>query len=114
MKIKAGMWFTTGAKLMYTYAGWPKLCTKVSGTRVYFMRYDEYLDENNPKYNPALSETKEEYCSIDSIEYVTDDFNKAMKRFDLGTEYRNKTFSMIKELAKEFRDKAELIESGEL
>lgn len=92
--VKEGQWFTTGANVLYTYAGVPKKCVKVSGKRVYFERVEKREGQVGP-----------EYCSIDSVNYVYSSYEHALARYELAIEIRERTFAAIKELYNEFRDR---------
>ncbi|WNO06001.1 hypothetical protein [Rhodoferax mekongensis] len=65
-EIKPGQWFATGTYLINGFGGHPKRCTRVSKSRVYYVRWYEdperYLE----------SEKREQYCDISSCQFISD------------------------------------------
>lgn len=61
-QVQVGEWFTTGSMVSDMFGGALKQCTKVSSSRVYYLRYRADSDE------PILPEAQ--YCEMRSVQFI--------------------------------------------
>lgn len=94
---KPGQWFDTGTMYTNGRTGWPKLCTSVSGSRVYFRRWNK-----SAEYQAEIDAQPPEYCSLSSVGYVTDSKAEMIERIDLGRVHMARIEAALKAVNEQF------------
>lgn len=77
-QIEAGKWLNLHSYIADSFGGHPKICTKVSKTRVYYKRWFEDKERT--------AEASEEFCNIDSVCFVCDTLEEIQAISKLGLE----------------------------